>query len=92
MVFRKSFDKQAISFGKIRFFWLAFFLAKSGFQDWLQGFSKSFGKFGLGFLARFIFSGKVNFSQSQSFSVGFRKFSALAFGMSVSFSKTKSGL
>ena len=28
-------------------------------------FSKSFGKFGSGFFARFIFSGKVGFSQSQ---------------------------
>jgi len=28
-------------------------------------FSKSFGKFGSGFLARFVFSGKFVFSQSQ---------------------------
>ena len=30
-VFRKSFGKQAVSFGKVRLFWLAFLLAKSGF-------------------------------------------------------------
>jgi len=47
------------------FFWLAFFLAKSGFQNWLQGFRKSFDKFGSGFFARFIFSGTVNFLQNQ---------------------------
>jgi len=66
-------------FAKSVFFWLAFSLVKSGFQNWLQGFSKSIGKFGSGFSARFIFSGKVNSSQSQFFSMGFSKSSALAF-------------
>jgi hypothetical protein len=65
VVFSQSFGKQAVSFGKVRFSWLAFSLVKSGSKNWLQGFSKSIGKFGSGFSARFVFSGKVNFSQSQ---------------------------
>jgi len=64
---------------KFVFFWLALILAKSGFQNRFQGFSKSFGRFGSGFFARIIFSGKSVFWQSQFFSKGFGKSSALAF-------------
>ena len=67
-----------VSFGKVCFFWLALILAKSGFQNRFQGFSKSFGRFGSGFFARIIFSGKSVFWQSQFFSKGFGKSSALA--------------
>jgi hypothetical protein len=64
-VFSQSFSKQAVSFCKVRFFWLAFFSVKSGSQNRLHFFSKSFGKFGSGFFAKFIFSGKMVFWQSQ---------------------------
>ena len=60
--FRQSFCKQVVSFCQVYFCWLAFCWVKSGFQNWLQFFCKSFGKFGSGFFARFIFSGKVIFS------------------------------
>ena len=81
-----------------------FHLAKFVFHGWhfiwssqvseigFKIFSKSFGKFGSGFFARFIFSGKVNFSQSQFFSKGFSKFLVLRFGKRVLVSMTKSGL
>ena len=92
MVFWQSFGKQATFIWQNLFFWLAFFLAISGFQNWLQGFSKSFAKFGFGFFVRFLFSGKVNFSQSQFFSVGFRKFSALAFWLVSCIFQNKVGL
>ena len=41
------------------------FLQSQVFKIGFKVFRKSFGKFGLGFFARFAFSGKVNFSQSQ---------------------------
>ena len=78
-IFSLVFGKQAFSFCKVHFFWLAFSLVKSSSQNWLQGFSKSIGKFGSGFSAKFLFSGTVNSSQSQFFSMGFSKSSALAF-------------
>jgi len=91
-VFSLVFGKQAVSFCKVRFFRLAFSLVKSGSQNWLQGFSKSIGKFGSGFSARFIFSGKVNSSQSQ-FSAWVSANPRLwRFGKSIVISKTKSGL
>jgi hypothetical protein len=66
VVFSQSFGRQAVSFGVVRFFWLVFFLAKSGFQNRLHFFSKvsaslvqafSPGSF---FLAS-LFFGKVSF-------------------------------
>jgi hypothetical protein len=61
-VFSLGFGKQAVSFCKVCLFWLAFSLVKSGSQNRLHFFRKSFGKFGSGFFARFVFSGKVIFS------------------------------
>jgi len=91
-IFSQSFGKQAVSFCVVCFFWLAFSLVKSGSQNWLQGFSKSIGLFGSGFSARFIFSGKVNFSQSQYSAKVLASSRLWRFGKSVVFSKTKSGL
>jgi len=71
MVFGQSFGKQAFSFCLVRFFWLAFFSVKSGFQNWLHFFSKSFVKFGFSFFARFAFSGRFVFWQSQFLGKGF---------------------
>ena len=68
-VFSQSFGKQAVSFYKVRFSGLCFFLAKSGFQNRLLFFSKSFDKF----------SSKIHFFAKSVFSNGFDKFSALAF-------------
>ena len=61
VVFGQGFGRQAVSFCKVRFFWLAFLLVKSGFQNWLPVFSKSFGEFSSGFFARFVFSRKFRF-------------------------------
>jgi hypothetical protein len=64
-VFSLGFGKQKVSFGKVRFSWLAFFLQSQVSEIGFKIFSKSFDKFGSSFFAKFIFSGKVNFSQSQ---------------------------
>jgi len=64
-VFNLDFGKHAVSFGKVYFLWLAFFLVKSGFQNRLHFFSKNFSKFVSGFFARFIFSGINHGLQSQ---------------------------
>jgi hypothetical protein len=37
-VFSLGFGEQAVSFGEVRFSWLALLLAKSGFKNRLQGF------------------------------------------------------
>jgi len=78
-VFSQSLGKQVVSFCKVRFLWLAFLLAKSALLNRLHFFSKSFGRFGSGFFARFIFSGINHGLQSQFFDIGFGKFSAFAF-------------
>ena len=52
-------------------------------------FSKSSGKFGSGFFASLIFSGKTIFFAKSVVSKGSGKFSALRFGRSVVFSKIK---
>ena len=60
------------------FLWQRLFSAKSGLQNWLQGFCKSFGKFGSGFFVKAIFLTSFLFGKSV-FSKGFGKFSAFAF-------------
>jgi len=54
--------------------------------------AKSFGKFGLGFLARFVFSGKAFFRKVSFLAKVLASPQFWHFGKSVSFSKTKSGL
>ena len=56
----KRFHLAKFIFSGLRFFWQSQ-VSEIGFKV----FSKSFDKFGSGFSARFVFSGKVNFSQSQ---------------------------
>jgi len=60
-IFSQSFGKQAVSFGKVRFCGKSYFLQSQVSKIGFKVFSKSFSRFGLGFLARFIFSGKVAF-------------------------------
>jgi len=91
-VFCLGFGKQVISFCKVCFSWLAFCLVKSGFYNRLHFFSKSFGKFGLGFFARFIFSGMFRFWQSQFLAKVSASSRLWHFGKSVLISKAKSGL
>ena len=74
-------------FHGLRFVWQSQ-VSEIGFKI----FSKSFGKFGSGFFARFIFFWQSKLLQSQFFSKGFGKFSALRFGQSVMFSKANVGL
>ena len=91
-VFSQSSGKQAVSFCKVCFFQLVFFWAKSGFQNWLHFFSKSFGKFESGFFVRFIFLGKLCFGQNQFLAKVLASPRLWRFGKSISFSKIKSGL
>ena len=92
VVFSQVLVSKWFHFARFVFFWLAFFSVKSGFQNRLHFFSKSFGKFGLGFFCQVRFFWQSKFFARSVFSEGFGKFSALRFGKSVSFSMAKSGL
>jgi len=71
---------------------LHFFLQSQVFKIGFKVFRKIFGKFGSGFFARFVFSGKANFSQSQFLAKVLASSRLLCFGKSVCFPKIKSGL
>ena len=79
VVFSQYFGKQAVSFGKIRFSWLAFCLARSSFWNRLQDFQQKFWKVWFWLLRRVHFFWQSNFLVRSVFSKGFSKFSALAF-------------
>jgi hypothetical protein len=77
--FQFRFGKQAFSFGFVHFSGLRPFWSSQAFKIGYIFFCKSFGKFSSGFFVKFVCLGKVHFSQSQFFNIGFGKFSALAF-------------
>ena len=62
--FRLGFGKQAVSFCKVHFFWLAFYSVKSGSQNRLQGFAKVLASLVQVFQSGLFFSGKVFFVKS----------------------------
>ena len=90
--FSLGFGRQAVSFGKVCFFWLALFLVKSGFQNWLQVFWQKFRYVWFRFFRQVHFFWQSRFWVKSVFSKGFGKFSTLRFGQSVLISKDKSGL
>jgi hypothetical protein len=83
----KRFHLAKSIFHGLRFSWQSQ-VSKIGFKI----FSKNFGKFISGFFARFIFSGKVTYSQSQFLAKVLASSWLWCFGKSVLISKAKSGL
>jgi len=77
--FRQSFCKQVVSFCKVCFFWLTFFLAKSGFQNRLHFFSAKVLASLVHAFCQAHFLWQSNFFAKSVFRKGFGKFSALAF-------------
>ena len=77
----KVLASKRFHFAKSIFFWLAFSLVKSGSQNRLHFFSKSFGKFGSGFFARLVFFWQSNFFAKSVFQHGFQQ--VLGFGVLV---------
>jgi hypothetical protein len=74
VVFSLGFGKQAILFGKVRFSGLRSFRSSQVSKISFMVLSQCFGKFGSGFFAKLIFSGKGFGFQNHFFSKRFGKF------------------